>query len=72
MEDIWGQILVFVILPNKFVREENSLVANYVPAPTFLSPGDTAWQLTAATLVGLMSIPGLAVLYGGLVKKNGL
>ncbi|MCL4493261.1 MAG: ammonium transporter [Firmicutes bacterium] len=46
------------------------MVANYVPAPTFLSPGDTAWQLTAATLVGLMSIPGLAVLYGGLVKKK--
>jgi ammonium transporter, Amt family len=32
--------------------------------------GDTAWQLTAATLVGLMSIPALAVLYGGLVQKK--
>src|SRR5262245_15886629 len=25
----------------------------------WLSPGDTSWQLTAATLVGLMSVPGL-------------
>src|SRR5246127_5879532 len=32
--------------------------------------GDNAWQLTAATLVGLMSIPALAVLYGGLVQRK--
>jgi Amt family ammonium transporter len=42
----------------------------YVPAPAYLNSGDTAWQLTAATLVGLMSLPGLAILYGGLVKKK--
>ena len=41
-----------------------------VPALSWLSPGDTAWQLTAATLVGLMSVPGLAVLYSGLMKKK--
>lgn len=41
-----------------------------VPSPPYLSAGDTAWQLTAATFVGLQSIPGLAVLYGGLVKKK--
>src|SRR5690349_19056949 len=38
--------------------------------PTWLNPGDTAWQMTAATLVGLMSIPGLAVLYGGVMQKR--
>ncbi|MDA8081086.1 MAG: ammonium transporter [Actinomycetota bacterium] len=40
------------------------------PYPSWLSPGDNAWQLLAATLVGLMSIPGIAVLYGGLVHKK--
>src|SRR6202048_317289 len=40
------------------------------PYPDWLSPGDNAWQLVAATLVGLMSIPGIAVLYGGLVQKK--
>ena len=40
------------------------------PYPAFLSSGDNAWQMTAATLVGLMSIPALAVLYGGLVQKK--
>jgi len=41
-----------------------------IPYPTWLSSGDNAWQMTAATLVGLMSIPALAVLYGGLVQKK--
>ena len=42
----------------------------YIPAPSFLNSGDTAWQLTAATFVGMQSIPGLAILYAGLVKKK--
>ena len=40
------------------------------PYLSFLSAGDNAWQMTAATLVGLMSIPGLAVLYGGIVQRK--
>jgi ammonium transporter, Amt family len=35
-----------------------------------LNTADNAWQLTAATLVGLMSIPGLVVLYGGVMQKR--
>jgi ammonium transporter, Amt family len=38
--------------------------------PTWLSPGDTAWQLTSATLVGIMSVPGLAILYAGVMKRK--
>ncbi len=41
-----------------------------VPYPTWLNAGDNSWQLTAATLVGLMSIPALAAIYGGLVQKK--
>lgn len=36
----------------------------------WLNQGDTAWQVTAATLVGLMSVPGLVVLYGGVMQKR--
>ena len=39
----------------------------WVPYPDFVNPGDNAWQLTAATLVGLMSVPGLVVLYAELI-----
>jgi ammonium transporter, Amt family len=38
--------------------------------PHYLNPGDNAWQLTAATFVGLMSVPGLVVLYGGVMQKR--
>ena len=41
-----------------------------VPSAVYLNPGDVAWQLIAATLVGLMAVPGLAVLYGGLVQRR--
>ena len=41
-----------------------------LPYPAWLNAGDNAWQLTAATLVGLMSVPGLVVLYGGVVQKK--
>lgn len=35
-----------------------------------LSAGDTAWMLTATALVLLMTIPGLALFYGGMVRKK--
>ncbi len=41
-------------------------------APT-IDTGDTTWILTSAALVLLMTAPGLALFYGGLVRrKNGL
>ena len=41
-----------------------------VPSPQWLDTGDNAWQLAAGTFVALQSIPGLVVLYGGIVKKK--
>ena len=41
-----------------------------IAAPKWLDTGNNAWQLAAATFVGLQSIPGLTVLYGGIVKKK--
>ncbi|KAL2478252.1 Ammonium transporter 2 [Forsythia ovata] len=38
--------------------------------PKWMNKGDNAWQLTAATLVGLQSVPGLIIIYGGMVKKK--
>ncbi|KAK9327463.1 ammonium transporter AmtB-like domain-containing protein [Lipomyces starkeyi] len=37
---------------------------------SWLDTGDNAWQLTAGSLVGLQSIPGLVVLYAGIVKRK--
>ncbi len=41
-----------------------------VPSPKWLDTGSNAWQMTAATFVGLQSVPGLVILYGGIVKKK--
>jgi Amt family ammonium transporter len=35
-----------------------------------LDPGDTAWMLTATALVLFMTIPGLALFYGGMVRAK--
>jgi len=39
------------------------------PAPT-IDSGATAWMLTSTALVLLMTIPGLALFYGGMVRKK--
>ncbi len=35
-----------------------------------LSAGDTAWMLTSSALVLMMTLPGLALFYGGLVRSK--
>jgi len=35
-----------------------------------LNTGDTAWMLTSSLLVLMMTIPGLALFYGGMVRKK--
>jgi ammonium transporter, Amt family len=37
-----------------------------------LNPGDTAWMLTSTALVLLMTVPGLALFYGGMVRKKNI
>src|SRR5882724_11500905 len=43
-------------------------------APTAPTPskGDTAWMLTATAFVLLMSVPALALFYGGLVRQKNM
>jgi Amt family ammonium transporter len=38
--------------------------------PPSLNSGDTAWMLTSAALVLLMTIPGLGLFYGGMVRRK--
>jgi len=50
------------------------LLATAAPAFAQETPaidsGDTAWMLTSTALVLLMTIPGLALFYGGMVRKK--
>ena len=40
------------------------------PAKPVIDTGDTAWMLTSTALVLMMTIPGLALFYGGMVRKK--
>ena len=48
--------------------------AEAAPAPAAAAPtpnkGDTAWMITATAFVILMTIPGLALFYGGMVRTK--
>ena len=52
----------------------------FASAPAFAAPtpppkidtGDTAWMLTSTALVLLMTVPGLALYYAGMVRKKNL
>ena len=50
---------------------EPALAQTQAPAPT-PNKGDTAWMLTASVLVLLMTVPGLALFYGGLVRTKNM
>ncbi|MBC3501119.1 ammonium transporter [Pseudomonas sp. SWRI59] len=53
--------LLSLVMPGLALAEEAS------PA---LNSGDTAWMLTATALVLFMTIPGLALFYGGMVRSK--
>jgi len=52
-------IIAFTLIPSIGFTEE-------------LNSGDTAWMLTASALVLFMTIPGLALFYGGLVRSKNI
>ena len=46
--------------------------APFTPTPDMVNKGDTAWMLTSSALVLLMSVPALALFYGGLVRAKNM
>ncbi|MFJ4431571.1 ammonium transporter [Pseudomonas sp. NPDC089395] len=53
--------LLSLVMPGLALAEE---------AAPVLNSGDTAWMLTATALVLFMTIPGLALFYGGMVRSK--
>jgi Amt family ammonium transporter len=65
-------VAILAIAPAMIMAEETAPVAagaSAAPAPK-IDTGDTAWMIVATALVMLMSIPGLALFYGGLAKRK--
>jgi ammonium transporter, Amt family len=57
-----------LLIPSTIVAQ---IPAAAAPAAT-LNTGDTAWMITATVLVLFMTLPGLALFYGGLVRMQNL
>ncbi|AMB84209.1 ammonia channel protein [Pseudomonas agarici] len=48
-----------------------AMAADSVPAPV-LNSGDTSWMLISTALVLFMTLPGLALFYGGMVRSKNI
>lgn len=69
-------VLLLALVPGLTMAEEaapdavTAEIAVAAEAVSELSSGDTAWMLTATVLVLFMTLPGLALFYGGLVRAQ--
>ena len=54
------------------VTEAATAQAPAAAAPPVPNKGDTSWMIVATALVTLMTIPGLALFYGGLVRQKNM
>jgi len=57
-------------LPTAWADDAAAPTAPVLMSVDKISSGDTAWMLTSTALVLMMSIPGLALFYGGMVRKK--
>ena len=61
-------LLVICLAFGSSLSAQNVVTA--VAATPKIDAGDTAWMIVATAFVLLMSIPGLALFYGGLVRRK--
>jgi ammonium transporter, Amt family len=60
--------LLLAHIDPSFAQEAAAPAAAAPASP--INTGDTAWMLTSTALVLMMTIPGLALFYGGMVRKK--
>lgn len=68
-------IIALLVLSAQAVCADVGPAASAPTAPVIISAekisaGDTAWMLTSTALVLMMTVPGLALFYGGMVRKK--
>lgn len=63
-------IILVTALLTLFTSGAFAQTAAAVVAAPAIDSGDTAWMIVATALVLLMTIPGLALFYGGLVRRK--
>ena len=58
--------------PNAPLKDKDGKIPECLVTPTsaVAGPGHNAWMMTSAALVLFMTLPGLALFYGGLVRRK--
>ena len=62
--------IILLVLGAVWLSTPTALAQQAPPAPPKIDSGDTAWMLTSSALVLLMTAPGLALFYAGLVRRK--
>jgi Amt family ammonium transporter len=63
-------VLILAHIDPALAQEAAAEAAPAAPPPSPINTGDTAWMLTSTALVLMMTIPGLALFYCGMVRKK--
>ena len=63
-------VAILAYIDPALAQEAAAEAAPAAPPPSPINTGDTAWMLTSTALVLMMTIPGLALFYGGMVRKK--
>lgn len=68
----WFSMPMAAMAEEAVVPAAQTAITEAAPAPPRIDTGDTAWVLTSTAFVLLMTAPGLAIFYGGLVRKKNI
>jgi Amt family ammonium transporter len=65
-------LVLLAVTAGAFAQESTTILTETVvtPPPPAIDSGDTAWMLTSTALVLMMTIPGVALFYCGMVRKK--
>ena len=63
-------VALLLLSPAAFGQEAEAVAEVVVEEIETIDTGDTAWMLTSTALVLMMTLPGLALFYGGLVRSK--
>ncbi len=67
-----GGIAAVLAAAPAFAQAAPAAAAAFTPTADMVNKGDTTWMLVSSALVLMMSVPGLALFYGGLVRSKNM
>ena len=70
MKNLFYSLCILGLFACAFTLVPGGAFADAAPAPMPLDSGSTSWMLTSSLLVLMMTLPGLALFYGGMVHKE--